>query len=203
MSVKADLKFNHFTIGHLRIDPLKFWGSGGTDFSQLYLPLEILLRPIEIDERDKNTNEKLYRHFTLINLWIDMYFCPASLETFISQTITRPILDRSKDWDSQLQLSLPISMASLNHIEKNRYGDIELKFRFEYFFASHPKRAREAINVPDPRILDFYSNNSDMRVSIPKSHWVEKILPSLGWGEINLLKSRHLNKLSQKFTKRH
>lgn len=188
MAVKTDLRYQSYSIGHLSVDSLQIRGHGDSSAAHLFFPLEVLLKPLLTDS--STAELKKYLHFTLMQVWADLYFSsPPNTEFLLSHTGSKPILEESRDWAGNHQLMLPVTASSLSHLERLRTGDVSFKLQIEILLALHPASDKQ-INPGDLGIKRFERTVCELNLSIPKSHWVEKILPALGWGKYKLVEIR-------------
>lgn len=84
----------------------------------------------------------------------------------------------------QVVLNIPLDVYQLRQIEEQRFGGVSLKFDFTFEFAKHYPIARKEPYAP---IEKFETNFFSMTMNIPRSDWVDKVLPGLGYGKIDLV----------------
>ncbi len=88
------------------------------------------------------------------------------------------------DIEGQVVLNIPLTVYQLQQIESQRTGDISLKFDFTFEFAKHYPIPRKQPSSP---IEQFETNFFSMTVNVPRSTWIDKVLPGLGYGKIHLV----------------
>jgi len=86
--------------------------------------------------------------------------------------------------EGQVVLNISLTVYQLQQIESQRTGDIALKFDFTFEFAKHHPIPRKQPSSP---IEQFETNFFSMTVIVPRSIWIDKVLPGLGYGKIHLV----------------
>jgi hypothetical protein len=76
--------------------------------------------------------------------------------------------------------TIPLDLATINRIEKSRNGNLQAAIKVKPLLAVHS---------PGDKTIETlrYASVQEMRFTIPKSEWVEKILPGLGYKGLELL----------------
>jgi len=85
---------------------------------------------------------------------------------------------------TQVIFEVPLDVAMLTRIERDRAGgDLKVKLTFSLLLALH---------TVNGGFRGFYSGRvEDLLFSIPRSVWVDSILPALGYGGLELLEVRY------------
>jgi hypothetical protein len=91
--------------------------------------------------------------------------------------------DPNRDATNQVVFEIPLDLLAIDRIEAERNGgDLRVGLKLRLLAALHG--ANGAVN--------FHSGSvSDMNVTIPRSDWVEKYLPALGYGGLEILEIRY------------
>ena len=176
----------------MTINPEWISGQGGPAFPQPSVPLTISMQSAELEAQRRMglgqyypTAEDAIQDYTLHQIYGALFFSPGggpiafhSLPlSFFSRLTTQGI-------KGQAVLSIPLDVYQLRQIEEQRVGDISLKFDFTFEFAKHYPVARKEPYTPFEK---FETQFSSMTVNIPRSDWVDKVLPGLGYGKIYLV----------------
>jgi len=103
---------------------------------------------------------------------------PVAFHSFPLSFFSRPSIE------GQAVLTIPLTVYQLQQIEGQRTGDVSLKFDFTFEFAKHQPIPRK---LPFSPIEQFETNFFSMTVNIPRSTWIDKVLPGLGYGKIHLV----------------
>lgn len=186
---KTSFSLSSFTIGEVGIDPQKIWGGGGPDFPRLTVNIEVAMKPFApMVSGDRYQPGLVVRH-TLIQLYGAMSFrSRQGRGVEIAEFASKPLLHLSNDWPSSYQFSIPLDLARVNRIEEQRAGDAALTFHFTALLAKHPGAVKEGRgNEIDESIETLRSTSFDLYVQIPQSHWINSILPGLGYGKIKIV----------------
>jgi len=175
-------------IGTITINPEWISGQGSPAFPQLNVLLAISLKSTEpraqymmgtgpyIPKPDDPIQD-----YTLHQIYGKLSFPGGGSVTFHSLPLS---LFSRPEAKGQVLLTIPLDAYQLREIEAHRVGDIALQFEFTFEFAKHYPVARNELRSP---IEKFETNFFTMTVTIPRSDWVDKVLPRLSYGKIYLV----------------
>src|SRR5207245_2654317 len=123
--------------------------------------------------------------YTLHQIYGTLFFNPGggSLGQIAFHSLPLSLFSRPTA-RGQVVLNIPLDVYQLRQIEEQRTGNVSLKFDFTFEFAKHYPVARKEAYAPIER---FETNFFSMTVNIPRSEWVDKVLPGLGYGKIHLV----------------
>lgn len=78
---------------------------------------------------------------------------------------------------------MPLDLLTLERIEQARDGNLRAALKIDGFIAVH---------VPNKSYITGFKTTTieHMIFAIPKSHWVEQLLPELGYGRLELIEAR-------------
>lgn len=85
--------------------------------------------------------------------------------------------------ETQFRLEIPLDFFTVARIEQSRDGDLRAALNFRAMFAIHLSGALGVERFEAARV-------EPLVFMIPKSHWVDKLLPQLGYGKIELIEVR-------------
>jgi hypothetical protein len=85
--------------------------------------------------------------------------------------------------ETQFRLEVPLDLFAVERIEQQRDGNLRAAFIFRAVFAIHLSDGLGVERFEAARV-------EPMVFTIPKSHWIEKLLPQLGYGRIELIEVR-------------
>lgn len=85
--------------------------------------------------------------------------------------------------ETQLRLEIPLDLFTVARIEQTRDGDLRAALNFRAMFAIHLSGGLGVEKFEAARV-------EPLVFTIPKSHWVDKLLPGLGYGKIELIEVR-------------
>jgi hypothetical protein len=81
-------------------------------------------------------------------------------------------------------LEIPLDSLTVERVESSRVGDFMGVLKLRAVFALHAA-------VADGPIQEcVIAESAEFGLTIPKSHWVEQILPNLGYGQVEILEVR-------------
>lgn len=186
---KTSFSLSSFTIGEVGIDPQQVRSSGGPDFPRMFVNIEVLMKPFAPMLRADHYQPGLVVYHTLVQLFGTMSFRGRQgQQVEIAEFSSKPLLHLSREGSSPYQISVPLDLARVNRIEEQRVGDAVLTFHFTALVAKHPGVvAQERGNDVDESIGALRTTSFDLYVQIPQSHWINSVLPGLGYGKIKII----------------
>ncbi len=124
--------------------------------------------------------------YSLIQIYGTLFF--SSQTSGIGQIAdfhSLPISHFSRtDGTVTIVLTIPLDAYRLQHIEERRVGNVSLQFTFSFLLAKHFQAPRRQMHSPIER---FDTSWVQLTVPIAQSHWVDNVLPGLGYGKIYLV----------------
>lgn len=158
----------------------KIGGTGGPEYPRLSIPLEFTLRPQESKEE--------IRTYSLLWLKSSLFFLNAKIGEGISDFIFE------YSWPGagsrQIFIEIPLDSYRIEKIEEKRKGDIEFRLSGSALIVEHPcvPRAGPQEKQQYKRdVKEFNKGSFDITFVIPQSHWIDKVLPGLGYGKIKII----------------
>ncbi|MCI0721558.1 MAG: hypothetical protein L0338_21685 [Acidobacteria bacterium] len=175
---KIDLRIGSTSIAEASFEVQNCYGQGAPDYPRLGFVLDLAIRP--------------YRRFHAQNKWTDSpvsalvltgYLLGASQNKISSffQEIGVEVRDASYQHVRQVNLEIPLDQFKLSRMEESRTGNLQGALKFRMLVALHEPNGQIGFDIAESGELGF---------AIPKSDWVEKILPTLGYGKLELLEIR-------------
>jgi hypothetical protein len=155
-------------------------GVGGPAYPRLIIPVEFTLRPAE----DKGK----IKAYSL--LWLQSGLYIENIK--IGEGFSGPIAEYSWPHVSphQISIEIPLDLYRLEKIEERRRDDIQFRLSSDALVAEHPSIPKAGPNEQQEYRRDvegFTKGHFEITFSIPQSHWVDKILPGLGYGKVKLI----------------
>ncbi len=177
------------SIGTVTINPEWISGQGGPAFPQLSVPLSISIQSAEPEAQRRMgmgnyfpTADDAIQDYTLHQIYGTLFFSSGGGQIAF-HSLPLSLFSRPKT-QGQVALTIALDVYQLRQIEEQRIGDVSLKFDFTFEFAKHYPVARKEPYSP---IEKFETSFFSMTVIIPRSDWVDKVLPGLGYGKIYLV----------------
>lgn len=180
---KSDFSINGWsTQSNIFLEVDRISGAGGPEYPRLIIPVEFTLRPSEGGGKIKV--------YSL--LWLK---CGLHIENIkIGEGFSEPIVEYSLPYRSQRQISIeiPFDLYRIEKIEERRRDDIQFRLLGSALVAEYPSvfsagpGSYEQLECRRD-IENFTKGHFDITFTIPQSHWVDKILPNLGYGKVKLI----------------
>jgi hypothetical protein len=83
-------------------------------------------------------------------------------------------------YNSQVTFTIPLDLKTIDRIERSRNGNLQAAIKVKLLLAVY---SRDDKTIETLR----YASVQEMRFTVPKSEWVEKVLPGLGYKGLELL----------------
>jgi hypothetical protein len=162
-------------VGRISLEVDAVRGTGGPDFPKLVLPLDLRLTGLRQTKPDGTELLPI----TLLYLSGEFYSPEQRVVTKFRKDLAT-YSDGSYTLENQVQVEVPLDLLSLERIEQERKGDLRAALQIEGLVAVHASKGG---------IVRFEQTmiSSALNFVVPKSHWVEKVLPQLGYGALELI----------------
>jgi hypothetical protein len=178
---KADFSISGWaTASGISLDVDGIRGEGGPEFPHLIVPLEFTLRPSE--DRGK------IRAFSL--LWLQCHLYVNDVRIGIG--FSGPIAEYS--WPPlsacSVGIEVPLDPYRLEKIEERRRDNVNCRLAGSGLVAEHPPVPKAGPNEQQEYrkdVANFTRGTFYINFTVPRSHWADKILPSLGYGKVELI----------------
>jgi hypothetical protein len=168
------------TKSSFSVDVDKVRGQGGPEYPVLSIPIGISLRPMQEKEKIK----------TFSVLWLKSRLYIENMK--IGEGISDPMIEYS--WphiaETNISIDIPLDLYRIECIEKKRRGDIHLKLSGTALIVEHPETIKAGPNEDQKScrdVVEFKTGSFDISFTIPHSHWVDNVLPNLGYGKVKLI----------------
>lgn len=171
-----------YLVGHsgnnrIRVEPTSISAQGGPEYPRLIVPAGLDLNPI-VD------HERRGRQFTIFDLQCGLFVH----ERFkISDAISnfRPYRLYSANVSTSCSLEFPLDAYRIQKIEEKRKGDLKIRLDLLFIVALYEPLVPESGKKQNisQYLTGIESSLVQLNIEIPQSHWVDKVLPPLGFGE--------------------
>jgi hypothetical protein len=154
------------------------YAQGGPEFPKLTFNLEVKLSPWT------DTSKATHTIHPVTWLSLSGEFCsPEQRAVAAFRDEVNLYADTNYSPETQLRLEIPLDLFAVERIEQQRDGDLRAALNFRAVFAIHLSGALGVEKFEAGRI-------DSIVFTIPKSHWVDKLLPQLGYGSVELIEVR-------------
>lgn len=175
---KIDIQLDSYNIGNISLDPQDIYAHGGPDFPVLFVRTEFGIWPYQ------QYQQQGFKPLTCISF--DGEFCSPPERTvarFQHSECHYSSRKETRTLTTQMTFAVPLDLRTVDHIEKSRNGNLQAAIKLKPLLAVHS---------PDDKVIETlrYAPLSELRFTIPKSEWVEKLLPGLGYKGLELLEIR-------------
>lgn len=176
---KTDIQINSTRIGTISLDAQDIYAHGGPEFPVLLIRIDF-----GISAYQQYGQPPIIKPLTCVSITGE--FCSPPQRTVARFQHGESCYASRSDalvLSSQITFSIPIDLQVVERIEQARTGNL---------LAALKIRPLLAIHSPDGKAVETLcvASVAEIPVTIPKSEWVEKILPGLGYGGLELLEVR-------------
>jgi hypothetical protein len=164
-------------LGTLEI--AQVWTGGQSEPPTLNMRAEIKMRPLI--ERGKQ--QPTFRSVTLLRVIGEFRSPEQRILVRFQDDIPLLAHDPSHDTTDQVMFEIPMDLPTIHRIETGRNGgNTRIGLKLRLLFALHGTNGVER----------FHGGSvSDLNFTIPRSQWVEELLPGLGYGGLEILEIRY------------
>ena len=152
------------------IDPTNITANGGLGYSRLIIPVRLDLNPLE------ESNKKIC-NYVILNVQCGLYFEENNLKISDSASGSFPYTVEHSHIDTTYNLEFPLDYNRIAKIEKKRNNNLKLQLNLRFIIGLYEENF----------INRFEDHSTQIKLEIPQSHWVDKILPLLSFGEYFIL----------------
>lgn len=168
----------------VQLEPTRIGAQGGPAFPELLIPFSVTLRPID-PHRGYGvyypTDNDPIQHFSLLQLSGRLMLNGIPIGT-IPATLTS--LNTYNSQSNPLLLRIPLDLFRVGYIENRRTGNVSLHLEVTPWIAVHRLAPRkEQVTGYERFELGYFT----LQEQIPQSHWIQQVLPSLGYGKMQLI----------------
>jgi hypothetical protein len=167
-------------IGKISFEVQNVHAIGGPEFPKLIFMLDLQMSPL----KPYAEPEKPVSVHPLTWMFLSGEFCsPEQRAVANFRDEVNFYADASHSPERQFRLEIPLDLLTVERIEQSREGDLRAALNFRGFFAVHISGGTGVQRFETARIEPII-------FTIPKSQWIEKLLPQLGHGRLELIEVR-------------
>jgi hypothetical protein len=177
---KANIMLDNSSIvGNIAFEIQYFYARGGPDFPLLGVTLDLTLWACR---RFRQGAQPTVHPLTCVLLAGEFCSPPERAVAGFRDEIGLFAQEESPPRTAQVRLEVPLDLMKVGRIEQSRSGELRVGLTFRPLLAIHSQ---------DLAVQEFQVARVDALVfAVPKSQWVEQLLPQLGYGGLELLEVR-------------
>lgn len=161
------------------LDIAQTWVGGQSEPPALNLRAEIKLKPLV----DRSKQQPTYRPITMLRTTGEFRSPEHRLLVRFQDDTLLFAHDSSYDATAQVTFEIPMDVSTIHRIEEERNGgNLRVGLRVRFVFALHGMNGVQTFQT---------GSINDLNFTIPRSEWVEEILPGLRYGGLEILEIRH------------
>ena len=167
-------------IGRISFEIQNIHALGGPEFPKLMFNLDLRLSPL-------NVYSQAEKRHSLTWMFLSGEFCSPEQRVVANfRDEVNLYADASHSPETQFRLEIPLDLMTVERIEQAREGDLRGALSLRALFAIHIAGGVGVERFETARI-------EPITFMIPKSQWVERLLPQLGYGRLELIEVRISN----------
>ncbi len=176
---KTNINLNSTIVGQLSFEMQYIHATGGPDFPKLGFLLDLSLSAYR---NMAKAGQPIIHPVTCLFLSGEFSSPRDRTVAEFRDDIGLYAPDMSYPRSTQVRLQIPLDLIKIGRIERSRTGDLSAALTFRALLAIHSQSGEvQRFEIGRVETIAF---------DIPKSQWVEKILPGLGYGGLELLEVR-------------
>ena len=166
----------------IRVEATRIRGEGGPEYPRLIIPAELDLSPIGPRGEEQ--------HFAILNVQCGLFLQDPSLKIADAINNFSPNKVHFVGHSTTYEVEFPLDQYRIERIEEKRKDDLNITVSFHLITSLCMPQViqRNDRQVTEEFLTtDFDSTSVRLSLDVPKSHWIEKVLPSLGYGEVRIV----------------
>jgi hypothetical protein len=175
---KIEIRTNNFTVAVFNFETQEISARNGPKCRVLRIPYELQLSGY----LDSNESGAPVHPVTCVYLAGELWSLPQAAKFREELAYCAPV--PGSPTASRGYLEFPFDLPTVARIENGRAGDFAAALKFRSLVAIHapgPAQGVQRYAIAESQTCGF---------AISRSHWIDKILPELGYGRIELLEVR-------------
>ncbi len=179
---EADLIMRGCGGNKIRVEPTEIRAEGGPEYPRLIVFAKLDLNPI----RGWQAGEQ---HFVILNFQCGLFLQGHQFKIADAISNFAPSKVLSSNTSSSYNIEFPLDLYRIVKIEEKRRGDLRLRLDLRFLIGLYEPLVVQSGEKQRPTdfLTEFESPSTQINLEVPKSHWVEKVLPSLGYLEYFLV----------------
>jgi hypothetical protein len=169
---ETTLGFAGWLMAKIRVDPTEVNGTGGPDYPRLVIPLKLDLNPLRDDKQ----------RYIILSAQCSLILSEGGVKIADAVVGFDPHMFTFQGDTCIYNLEFPLDHYRISRIEDKRKGDLGLTLDARFLIALYG-----AGQQFDRFLTEFQNPPVRLPLMVPQSHWVGKVLPSLGYGKVKVL----------------
>ncbi|GFP24771.1 hypothetical protein HKBW3S25_00208 [Candidatus Hakubella thermalkaliphila] len=178
------LRVSGYRDNKVRVEVTEIRGEGGPVYPQIAVPLEFVLSAAE-----ERSGEIMFYDFLQVSG--SLFLQNPAVKIGDSKSEFSPYRVLSSNQSYTYRLEIPLTQYRIERIEEARRGDIQLRLDIDTSVALYNKPLRLTIQIGEPIsegfVTGFKRARCSLNFAIPQSHWIDKVLPGLGYGKTRII----------------
>jgi len=185
--MEAGIEISGNSINKVLLKEVEITAETVGEYSRLTFPLQFKLRPVPM-------HDGIPLKFVITSITGSLAI--NGIQGQLSDSIINRVFEVTSphEWSATETLVFPLDRGRINRIEQSRQGDLSGGVSLTLTIGKY----RNFENESDNFLIGFQSIPSHIQFKVPQSHWVQKVLPNLGYGKFHLFEFE-LSKLFGKF----
>jgi hypothetical protein len=176
--ISGTIAMSGYSNGLGTLEIAQYWSSGQSDPPTLNMRAEIKMRPYQAQGQQQPT----FRPVTLLRAIGEFRSPEQRVLVRFQDDIPLMAHDPSYDATDQVLFEIPMDLETIHKIEAERNGaNLRVALKIRLLLALHAKDG-----------VTFHAGSvSDLTFTIPRSQWVDELLPNLRYNGLEILEVRY------------
>jgi hypothetical protein len=185
MMAETSVTVGQYSNGNIEIDPIQIRAESGNAYPLLIVPTKLSFSKIE-------QAQSAVPNFVVLSVQATLYLGSDSHKIADSIPIFDPLeFTNKRGASSTYSIEFPLDPRRARVIEASRRGDMRLRLQFNFLVAHSEAILVQRNNEPSQQNLianyGVMRPRPEIQFNISQSHWVNQVIPALGFGEYFLI----------------
>lgn len=167
----------------IRVEPTEIRAEGGVVYPRLIIPTRLVLNPVKgYDGKEQQ--------FVIMDVQCNLFLQDRTFKIAdaIAYSVAFKVYNPNTPFNHTIEF--PMDPHRIGKIEEIRIGtDLKIRLDLRFLIGLYESVCLQDEGKEQTKdfLTEFESPLAQLNIEVPKSHWVEKILPSLGYSEYFLV----------------
>lgn len=179
---ETNLTIRSYSGGKIRVESTEIRAEGGPEYPRLVIPIRLDLNPVK-------GYQETEQRFVILDVQCSLFLQDHPFKIADAIASLYPYKVSYPNTSNTYTIEFPMDLYRIGKIEEKRRGNIKLRLDFRFLIGLYKPFIIQSEEKQDTKdfLTDFESPSAQLYLEVPQSHWVEKILPSLGYLEYFLV----------------
>ena len=173
---ETSLTIRSYSGSKIRVESTEIKAEGGPEYPRLVMPIGLDLNPVK-------GYQETEQRFVMLDVQCSLFLQDHPFKIADAIASLYPYKVSNPNNSITYAIEFPMDLYRIGKIEEKRRGNIKLRLDFRFLIGLYKPLIIQSEEKQDTKdfLTDFESPSAQLYLEVPQSHWVEKILPPLGY----------------------